>query len=242
MPDPSAAGRPELLHRGHVVHELIDGDLGALPKARCFVVTERPSGQPRHTAAATSRDRDREAVCHGMRQAVKRVPPEVLVLPLLGLGILPIGSVGIVIGEVHGYLLELTTERGFHVERQRPLMKAYTTRTQYLPPSDRSLTPSSPRDEDRLRGNQRVHPDDAGLAFENVERNRQDHDGCQPGGSQWRQPRRYPPVASSTAPHLGAPARRPKVWNRCRPYFPPNLRPSVTGTNWVADPSVLTLM
>ena len=82
----------------------------------------------------------------------------------------------IVIGEVHECLLALTTERGFHLERRRPLMKAYATRTQYLP-SERSLTPSSPRDEDRQRGNQRVHPDDAGLAFENVERNRQDHDG-----------------------------------------------------------------
>src|SRR4029434_9013398 len=57
--------------------------------------------------------------------------------------------------------------------------------------ASRNLTPSSPRDEDRQRDNQRVHPDDAGLAFENVERNRQDHDGCQPEGSQWRQPRRY---------------------------------------------------
>jgi hypothetical protein len=30
----SAASRPELLHRDHVLHELIDGDLGALVKAR----------------------------------------------------------------------------------------------------------------------------------------------------------------------------------------------------------------
>src|SRR3954469_12448979 len=37
MPDPSALSRPELLHRDHVVHELIDGDLGALVKARRFV-------------------------------------------------------------------------------------------------------------------------------------------------------------------------------------------------------------
>jgi hypothetical protein len=37
MPDPSAAGRPELLHRDHVLHELIDGALGALLKARRLV-------------------------------------------------------------------------------------------------------------------------------------------------------------------------------------------------------------
>ena len=40
MPDPSAASRPELLHRDHVRHELIDGDLGALIEARRFVVFE----------------------------------------------------------------------------------------------------------------------------------------------------------------------------------------------------------
>jgi len=33
MPDPYAASHPELPHRHHVLHELIDGDLGALVEA-----------------------------------------------------------------------------------------------------------------------------------------------------------------------------------------------------------------
>ena len=37
MPDPSAASRPELLDRDHVLHELIDGALSALQKARRLV-------------------------------------------------------------------------------------------------------------------------------------------------------------------------------------------------------------
>src|SRR5829696_6659903 len=36
----SAASRAELLHRDHVIHELIDGDLGALVKATRFVRLE----------------------------------------------------------------------------------------------------------------------------------------------------------------------------------------------------------
>ena len=40
MPDPSAASRPALLHRDHVLHELVNGDLGALVKARRFVCLE----------------------------------------------------------------------------------------------------------------------------------------------------------------------------------------------------------
>src|SRR5262245_41637307 len=40
MPDRSDASRPELLHRDHVLHELIDGDFGALVKATRFVLLE----------------------------------------------------------------------------------------------------------------------------------------------------------------------------------------------------------
>ena len=38
--DPFAASRAALLHRHHVLHELVDGDLGALVEARLFVLLE----------------------------------------------------------------------------------------------------------------------------------------------------------------------------------------------------------
>src|SRR5918993_2737629 len=40
MPDLSAASRAELLHRDHVLYELIDGDLGALVESRGLVRLE----------------------------------------------------------------------------------------------------------------------------------------------------------------------------------------------------------
>jgi hypothetical protein len=42
MPGPSAASRPELLHRDHVRHELIDGDLGALVKSLTLCLSRGP--------------------------------------------------------------------------------------------------------------------------------------------------------------------------------------------------------
>src|ERR1700733_2148742 len=40
MPNPSAVSRQKLLHRDHVLHELIDGDLSTLVKARRLVFLE----------------------------------------------------------------------------------------------------------------------------------------------------------------------------------------------------------